>query len=53
MDCVHGGSNCPFTSFEDFFGWFVSSTKLKVLPDNVDISLTLHSLFRFQRKAST
>ena len=30
LDCLHGGDNCPFTSFEDFFAWFEESTGLQV-----------------------
>ena len=30
LDCVHGGDNCPFSSFEAFFEWFEESTGLQV-----------------------
>merc|ERR1712007_149035 len=26
LDCVHGGEDCPFSSFEAFFEWFEEST---------------------------
>merc|ERR1711953_261793 len=35
LDCVHGGDNCPFSSFEAFFEWFEESTGLQI-PD-VDV----------------
>ena len=30
LDCLNGGDNCPFDSFEDFEGWFESNTGLEV-----------------------
>ena len=30
LDCLHGGDNCPWKSFEEFQTWFESTTKLKV-----------------------
>ena len=30
LDCVHGGEDCPFSSFEAFFEWFEESTGLQV-----------------------
>ena len=30
LDCVHGGENCPFSSFEAAFEWFEESTGLQV-----------------------
>merc|ERR1711884_218821 len=37
LDCVHGGNNCPFSSFQDFFQWFEESTGLEIPDVDVDV----------------
>merc|ERR1712203_1329862 len=37
LDCVHGGDNCPFSSFEDFFDWFEASTGLEIPDVDIDV----------------
>merc|ERR1712045_49023 len=37
LDCVHGGDNCPFSSFEAFFEWFEESTGLQIPDVDVDV----------------
>merc|ERR1712045_634667 len=36
LDCVHGGDNCPFESFEAFFQWFEESTGLELPEVDID-----------------
>ena len=45
LDCVHGGDNCPFESFEAFFQWFEESTGLEVEERSTNILFFSFHLF--------
>merc|ERR1712045_25254 len=37
LNCFHGGENCPFGSFEDFFHWFEETTGLEIPELDIDL----------------